>query len=68
MYEKYLPVVGALSSEEYLMLLDGLDVKLSPSNPSDSLVGEVCRACRNLNLRKETFQTQDSRFVSSLFL
>jgi len=67
LYEKYLPVAGDLSSQEYLNLVDGLDVELSSSNPSDSLAGEVCRACRNLNLRRETFQTQDSRFVSSIF-
>lgn len=64
LFEKYLPVAGVPSSDEYRKLLDGIDLVPTPFDP----VGAegMCRACRNLNLRKETFQTGSSRFVSSM--
>ncbi|PMD17015.1 hypothetical protein NA56DRAFT_708233 [Hyaloscypha hepaticicola] len=62
LFEKYLPIVGALSSGEYRKLLDGIDLVPSPFEPVEA--GGMCRACQNLNLRRESFQVGSSRFVS----
>lgn len=64
LFETYLPVAGVLSSDEYHKLLGGIDLVPSPFEP----VGAegMCRACRNLNLRREIFQVGGSRFVSSM--
>lgn len=64
LFAKYFSVVGALSSDENRKLLDGID--LVPS-PFDSFEGEgMCRACRNLNLRRDSFQMGSPRSVSSI--
>lgn len=63
LFEKYLPIVGALSSGEYGKLLDGIDLVPSPFEPVEAR--GMYRACRNLNLRRESFQAGSSRFVSS---
>ncbi|PMD45943.1 HET-domain-containing protein [Hyaloscypha variabilis F] len=63
LFEKYLPIVGALSSGEYRKLLDGIELVPSPFEPVGA--GGMCRSCRNLNLRRESFQVGSSRFLSS---
>jgi hypothetical protein len=64
LFAKYYLVAGALSLDESRKLLDGIDLVPSPFDPFE---GEgLCRACRNLNLRRDTFRVGRSRSVSSI--
>jgi hypothetical protein len=64
LFEKYIPISGYLSSDEYTKLINGIEPVPIPFEPLEG--NKICRQCRNLNLRKETFQNGSSRFVSSI--
>jgi hypothetical protein len=64
LFEKYIPISGTLTSDEYSKLLDGIEPVSIPFDPVGG--DKVCRACRNMNLRKETFQDGIYRYVTSI--
>lgn len=62
LFDKYFLVAGALSSDENRKLSEGVDLVPSPFDPFE---GEgLCRGCRNLNLRRDTFRVGSSNISS----
>jgi Heterokaryon incompatibility protein (HET) len=63
LFEEYIPISGALTSDEYDKLLSGAEPLSKPLNPLKG--SRMCQACRSLNLRRASFQNGTPGFVTS---
>jgi hypothetical protein len=64
LFEKYIPISGALTSDEYVKLLEGSEPVPIPFVPLRS--DGMCLSCRNLDSRSTSHQNDSSILLTSI--